>query len=108
MHNFVRNPDTNEGAALLPLSGSLPDMKATSTGYGTLQTLYRGKSKDDLARVRKELSDVLQHAGLPDDGSVVNDEALAVFVKNVAFVKVVSGRKMRDEYERPEKGAIRA
>ena len=54
-------------------------MKATSTGYGTLQTLYRGKSKDDLARVRKELSDVLQHAGLPDDGSVVNDEALAVF-----------------------------
>jgi len=29
-----------------------------------------------------------------------------VFVKNAPFVKVVKGRKMRDEYERPDTKAI--
>lgn len=107
IRNFVYSPSTNSGSPLLPLSGSLPDMKATSSGYSTLVALYRSKAKEDLASVRTELSNVLQHAGLPDDGSVVDEEMLSVFVKNVAFLKVVRGRRMRDEYERPDRGSIR-
>ena len=106
VRNFVRSPETNEGANLLPLSGSLPDMKATSSGYATLQSLYRSKAKEDVAAVRKELSATLTEAGLPDDGSVVNDEMLSVFIKNAAFVQVVRGSKMRDEYERPDQKKI--
>lgn len=75
-------------------------MKATSSGYGTLQSLYRSKAKEDIAHVKAELSAVLQQAGLPDDGSQINDEMLTVFIKNAAFVQVVRGSKMRDEYER--------
>lgn len=81
-------------------------MKATSSGYGTLQSLYRSKAKEDMAAVRQELLATLQEAGLPDDGSVVNDEMLAVFVKNAAFVQVVRGSRMRDEYERPNQKTI--
>lgn len=81
-------------------------MKATSSGYGSLQSLYRAKAKMDIAAVRDELSSVLKEAGLPDDNSHINDEMLAVFIKNASFVRVVRGSKMRDEYERPSQKTI--
>lgn len=109
VRDFVRSPETNAGHALLPLVGSLPDMKATSSGYATLTSLYRNKSKEDLSAVRSILDGLLTSLDLPkcgESGSPVNDESLQVFVKNVAFCKLIRGRKMRDEYERPDKTAI--
>ena len=50
---------------LLPLTGSLPDMKATSKGYLTLQSLYRTKAKEDLLSVTQHLHIILVSLGLP-------------------------------------------
>jgi len=76
-------------------------MKATSAGYATLVAIYRTKAKKDLADVQKCLSEVLEKVGLPNDGKFITEEMLNVFVKNAAFVELVRGRKMRDEYEAP-------
>lgn len=101
LKDFVEDPETNNGKNLLPLVGNVPDMKATSAGFAALVSLFRTKAKKDMADYRRHLSSVLSEVNLPDDGKYISEEMVQVFVKNAAFVEVVRGRKMRDEYERP-------
>jgi len=105
IRDFVESPETNSNQRLLPLHGSLPDMKATTTGYNTLLSLYRGKSKEDLAWIKNRVDELFNEKSIKGKG--IDDEMINVFVKNAPFVKVVKGRKMRDEYERPNTKAIR-
>lgn len=102
LREFVNDPETNNGAKLLPLVGNVPDMKATSSGFASLVSLFRNKAKKDMSDFKRILSAVLSEAGIPDDGVHVSDEMIGVFVKNAGFVEVIKGRKMRDEYERPQ------
>lgn len=102
LREFVNDPETNQGAQLLPLVGNIPDMKATSSGFASLVSLYRTKAKKDMADYRRHLAAIMSEARIVDDGKVISDEMINVFVKNAAFVEVVKGRKMRDEYERPQ------
>ena len=37
---------------VLPLSGALPDMTATSDGYVALATMYKKKAEEDVEKVR--------------------------------------------------------
>lgn len=101
LRDFVTSSSTNGGAQLLPLTGHLPDMKATSSGYASLLAIYRDKAKRDIADMQSYLSATLKTVGIPNDGTVVTEEMLLVFIKNSAFLEVVRCRKMRDEYERP-------
>ena len=100
MRDFVNDPEANSGASLLPLVGNVPDMKATSTGFAKLVSLFRTKAKQDMAIYRKHLSNLIEELKVPE--GALTDEQINVFVKNAAFVQVVRGRKMRDEYERPQ------
>lgn len=96
----MHDPQANNGAPLLPLVGNVPDMKATSTGFAKLVSLFRTKAKQDMAIYRKHLSNLMQDLHVPE--GYISDEQINVFVKNAAFVQVIRGRKMRDEYERPQ------
>lgn len=92
---FTRHPSNADN--LLPLSGALPDMKADSRGYVGLQNLYKQKARADLEVVRELLGQLSDSAGI--DRSRVADEEIETFVKHSAFLKVVRGRSLRQEYE---------
>lgn len=69
--------------------------------------MYRGKAASDLAAVKAELAKLLQDVGSIDENLLVDDEQIIVFVKNVASLHLARGRRMRDEYERPDQKRIR-
>lgn len=82
-------------------------MKADTSRYVGLQTLYRAKAKADLARVEEILAAVLDSVGLPRE--TVGKEEVETFVKHSAFLKVVRGRSLREEMEVPAlKGQVGA
>lgn len=103
---FVKSPANP--LRLLPVSAALPDMKASTAAYVGLQNVYKAKAKVDLDAVGAHLRQTLARVGLDDDA--VGEDELADFVKNAAFLKVVSGRSLRQEREETEsnKEAIRA
>ena len=94
---FVQKSQDN----LLPLSGVLPDMKASSSQYVTLQSLFKAKARSDLALFKEILVGVL--AGLSGGaasngaGRSIGDEEIEVFVKNSGSLMLVRGRSFEDE-----------
>lgn len=66
----------------LPVTGSIPDMKAESNVYIELQGVYKNKAKADVDEVF-QISKSLKH------GEKVTEEEIAVFCKNAAFVKLI-------------------
>ncbi|KAK0552023.1 hypothetical protein OC845_001882 [Tilletia horrida] len=91
------------GGGLLPLPGSLPDMKASSAGYVALQNVYRRKTLQDLANFRSHLANVLGEAGL--DAGVIPAEEVESFVKHAGYVEVIRGKNERESREQPAKQA---
>ncbi|KAK4699471.1 hypothetical protein P7C70_g6789, partial [Phenoliferia sp. Uapishka_3] len=96
LRTFVHHP--SNPSHLLPLSGALPDMKADTTRYVGLQTIYRAKAKEDLALVKEILGEVLKGLGVREER--VGREEVEAFVKHSAFLLVVRGRSLREEAER--------
>lgn len=94
MHSAVHSSSLAP-LGLLPLSGVLPDMKASSTQYVSLQNAFRTKAKVDLERFGKILQDVLQEVG----GRAIGQEEVESFVKHGKFLLVVRGRSLRMEQE---------
>ncbi|GAA5825049.1 hypothetical protein JCM3770_004513 [Rhodotorula araucariae] len=95
VRSFVSHP--SNPSRLLPLSGALPDMKASSAGYVALQTLYKAQARADLALVRQLLGETLDAVGLPR--GAVGDDEVETFVKHSAWLKVVRGRSLRMEQD---------
>jgi len=95
VRSFVSHPDNPSG--LLPLSGTLPDMKAETTGYVDLQNLFKTQAKKDIVLVTTLLSELLDKVGRPRE-SITQDE-VDTFVKHTAFLKVVRGRSLRQEHQ---------
>ncbi|OZJ06235.1 hypothetical protein BZG36_00820 [Bifiguratus adelaidae] len=93
----VRDFIEEEGNGLLPLSGTLPDMKSDTKGYVQLQNVYRQKAQQDIAAVRAHLENVLRHLELPPD-SVPHVE-LESFCKHAAYIKVIRYRTLDEEIE---------
>ncbi|CAD6499041.1 BgTH12-04695 [Blumeria graminis f. sp. triticale] len=67
---------------VLPLPGSLPDMKAESTVYVKLQNIYKAKSRQDVAEV---LELIQNHPSY----KIVSKTDVEDFCKNAAFVKLI-------------------
>jgi amyloid beta precursor protein binding protein 1 len=74
-------------------------MKATSSGYHALSSLYRQKSQSDLAQFRQILAGLCESLGLGDwrTRPGLSDEDTASFVKHAAFLKLLRGRLLADE-----------
>ncbi|GAA96288.1 uncharacterized protein L969DRAFT_91735 [Mixia osmundae IAM 14324] len=98
VRNFVRS-DSSGSQGLLPLTGTLPDMKATSAGYVALQRIYKRKAQHDLEAVTVELHKIMQL--LDRDTNSIPEDQISSFVKHAAYLKVLRGRSMRDDWERP-------
>ena len=88
--------------ASLPLTGSLPDMKATSATYVKLQNVYRAKAEEDKQEFASILQAVVKEAGVV--GLIPEDEITA-FVKHAGYLKLVRGRSERQRLESPNSEA---
>ncbi|KAI1757106.1 hypothetical protein F4782DRAFT_214846 [Xylaria castorea] len=69
----------------LPLPGSLPDMKAQSSVYVKLQSLYKEKA-------RKDAREVLESVRQIEGGEHVNPTEVDLFCKNARFVKLINAK----------------
>lgn len=77
---------------VLPLPGSLPDMKAQSADYVSLQNLYKAKARRDVEEVTstvRQLETQLDRRVPP-----IPDRDIDAFCKNAAHIKVVHGRQI--------------
>lgn len=77
----------NAHNGLLPLPGTLPDMKAQSADYIQLQTIYKKKATEDIAEVAASIK---AHAPQRD----IPHSEIAEFCKNAAHVKLIRGQPL--------------
>ena len=87
--NAIQQFYTKHG--VLPLSGSLPDMKATSAGYIQLQKIYKSKARDDAAEVTESVRQ-LEQSTTRSNSSQVPTAEIEQFCKNASFVRVLTNK----------------
>lgn len=75
---------------ILPLPGSVPDMKAKSADYIALQNIYKTKSRQDVDEVLSTVRSI--EAQLGTRAVPVNEKEVEIFSKNASHVKVIRGR----------------
>lgn len=75
---------------VLPLPGSLPDMKAQSADYVSLQNIYKSKARKDVEEVTATVRRL--EALLGPRLAVIPEKDIEVFCKNAAHIKVIHGR----------------
>lgn len=73
---------------VLPLPGSLPDMKAKSADYVKLQSIYKNKARKDVAAVTESVRETERALGRK---KAIPDGEIEAFCKNAAHVKVLEG-----------------
>lgn len=77
---------------ILPLPGSLPDMKAQSADYVALQNIYKSKARRDADEVTATVRQL--EAQLARSTPPIPERDIEVFCKNAAHIKVVRGRRI--------------
>ncbi|KAF1817530.1 hypothetical protein P152DRAFT_454117 [Eremomyces bilateralis CBS 781.70] len=77
---------------VLPLSGSLPDMKAQSADYVKLQTVYRAKFREDAAEILGTVRALERSLRKPN---AIPGSSIDIFCKNAAHIKLVRGSTIR-------------
>ncbi|CAG8934436.1 unnamed protein product [Penicillium salamii] len=77
---------------VLPLPGSLPDMKAQSADYVALQTIYKAKARKDVEEVTATVRQLESQIGRQTPA--ILDREIEIFCKNAAHIKVVRGRSI--------------
>jgi amyloid beta precursor protein binding protein 1 len=75
---------------VLPLPGSLPDMKAQSADYVALQNIYKSKARRDVEEVTATIRQL--ESQLSRSTPQILEREIEVFCKNAAHIKVVHGR----------------
>jgi amyloid beta precursor protein binding protein 1 len=73
---------------VLPLPGSVPDMKAQSADYIELQNLYKSKARADVAWVAGQVRQIeveLKRVPIPDS-------EIELFCKNAAYMQHIKGK----------------
>ncbi|KAF8988422.1 NEDD8-activating enzyme E1 regulatory subunit [Haplosporangium bisporale] len=98
VRDFVE--DKEKSAGYLPLSGTIPDMKAQTDSYVTLQNIYKTKAKQDVQEVLNRVRSLLEKLGLTSDTIAVQE--VEIFCKFSAFLKVIRYRSIADEYQNPK------
>ncbi|KAJ9317929.1 hypothetical protein DTO271D3_2027 [Paecilomyces variotii] len=77
---------------VLPLPGSLPDMKAQSADYIALQNIYKTKARKDVEEVLATVR--ATEAKLGERTIPVTEKEVEIFCKNAAHIKVIHGRNI--------------
>ena len=80
---------------VLPLPGSLPDMKAVSADYIELQNIYKTKARQEFAEVLISVRSFEKELGR---ASPIDEKDVEAFCKGAAFVKKVEGVPIKDYY----------
>ncbi|XP_035679361.1 NEDD8-activating enzyme E1 regulatory subunit-like [Branchiostoma floridae] len=93
----------NEGKGALPVRGAIPDMFADSERYIQLQNIYRDQAKQDASVVASRVTQILSSIGRPSH--CISEEAIRLFCRNAAFLRVVRTRSLEEEYN-PEKACV--
>ncbi|KAL5118145.1 hypothetical protein ACEQ8H_003980 [Pleosporales sp. CAS-2024a] len=75
--------------SVLPVPGSVPDMKARSADYIQLQNVYKSKARKDLAEVVESVRFLERNA---NRSTAIEEKDIEVFCKNAAHIKLVRGR----------------
>ncbi|KAF2129494.1 hypothetical protein P153DRAFT_396755 [Dothidotthia symphoricarpi CBS 119687] len=74
---------------VLPVPGSVPDMKARSADYIQLQNVYKSKARKDLAEVVDSVRFLERNA---NRSTPIEEKHIEAFCKNAAHIKLVRGR----------------
>jgi amyloid beta precursor protein binding protein 1 len=74
---------------VLPVPGSVPDMKARSADYIQLQNVYKSKARKDMAEVVESVRFLERTA---NRSTAINEKDIEAFCKNAAHIKLVRGR----------------
>jgi amyloid beta precursor protein binding protein 1 len=77
---------------LLPLPGSVPDMKAQSADYIQLQNVYKNKARKDLAEVLDSIRLIQKSLRR---SVTVPDQEVEAFCKGAASIKLLRGSPMK-------------
>ncbi|KAK9451637.1 uncharacterized protein V1518DRAFT_409128 [Limtongia smithiae] len=88
---------SEEGDGLLPLSGTVPDMKADTQTYVALQSIYRAKAVKDRSIVLKRVRELESSLGRSEENAITEGEVEA-FCKFSRFLVVQDGRSIEQEY----------
>ncbi|KAK1069078.1 hypothetical protein LTR74_005120 [Friedmanniomyces endolithicus] len=75
----------------LPLPGAVPDMKAQSADYITLQNIYKSKARDDCAKVVASVRELEKQTGRSPK-QAVDEKDIENFCKGAAHIHLVRGR----------------
>lgn len=75
----------------LPLSATLPDMKADTKQYVGIQRLYKDRASEEKRIFKDILGKVLKEQG--EDANLVDDETIDAFVKNAHILRLLKGKK---------------
>jgi amyloid beta precursor protein binding protein 1 len=73
--------------AVLPLPGSMPDMKATSEEYIRLQNIYKSKARSDAAEVKQIVQQTVSKLSRT---TPIDDSEIEAFCKNASHVRVLT------------------
>lgn len=76
----------------LPLPGSLPDMKAQSSVYVKLQSIYKEKA-------RRDAQEVLETARVITGGKGIDPAEVDLFCKNARFVKLINATPTSEDLD---------
>ncbi|KAJ5924544.1 hypothetical protein N7466_008731 [Penicillium verhagenii] len=90
---------------VLPLPGSLPDMKAQSADYVALQNIYKSKARQDIEEVA---ATIRQYEARLGRTTPILDREVEVFCKNAAHIKVVRGRGIAQINEKTDPATLKA
>ncbi|QDS73402.1 hypothetical protein FKW77_008080 [Venturia effusa] len=76
---------------MLPLPGSVPDMKARSADYIALQNVYKSKARADILEITASIRELEKSLArkTPIEGSEIE-----AFCKNAAHIKLIRGRPL--------------
>jgi NEDD8-activating enzyme E1 regulatory subunit len=76
--------------SILPLSGTLPDMKAQSSDYIELQNVYKSKARRDVQKVTELVRGIeKQYArSIP-----IEEREIEAFCKNAQHMRLIRGKK---------------
>jgi amyloid beta precursor protein binding protein 1 len=78
-----------QSQGVLPLPGSVPDMKAISSDYVELQNVYKSKAREDIETVLEIVRTIEQQIGKT---TPIEHREIEAFCKGAAHIKLIRGK----------------
>ena len=86
--------DFYQKEGVLPLPGSIPDMKAQSKDYIALQNVYKSKARADVSAVISSVRELEKKLNRPAEKKIPEAEVEA-FCKGASHIKLIRGRPLQ-------------